>query len=237
MTFGQERSSRQRAFARRLLRRREQELNLSATASGNMSLIGKANARRSRLWLGMPRTRSRSASSASRWKSCASRSGKCRPRSNTKSANCGAKCEAESRITGQLQHLASRLSHERTRGSRVDARGLGPIAWGIILTCLADELAGGAVVGWLAVVIAVAWVVRVVRGWLRDFNEGLSYSGLGLQTGDDPRSSERSAARGKTVGCDGRPGAPPYDRVSFAAAPDRPLFPAWPMAASLIATE
>jgi len=59
--------------------------------------------------------------------------------------------EAETRIAGQLQRLASELRGERSQASHVDARGFGPIALGIILTGLPDELAATAWVGYVAI--------------------------------------------------------------------------------------
>lgn len=55
--------------------------------------------------------------------------------------------EAETRVTKQVKELASDVSGERSQASRVDARGLGPIALGIVLTGLPDELATFAWVG------------------------------------------------------------------------------------------
>jgi hypothetical protein len=81
--------------------------------------------------------------------------------------------EAEERVTLQLQQLASQLRGERIETSRVDARGFGPIAGGIILTGLSDELANIAVFGWLVVIIFVGWIIAASRGWLRDYKEAL----------------------------------------------------------------
>jgi hypothetical protein len=81
--------------------------------------------------------------------------------------------EAEGRVTGQVRQLALELSGERSQASRVDARGLGPIALGIIMTGLPDELATVAVVGWLTVAGAVIWIVGVSGGWLRDYRQAL----------------------------------------------------------------
>ena len=83
--------------------------------------------------------------------------------------------EAEVRVTGQLDQLASQVRGERSQASRVDARGLGPIALGVILTALPDELASVAVVGWLAVAVAVIWVVVVTPSWLRDYRQALEH--------------------------------------------------------------
>jgi hypothetical protein len=83
--------------------------------------------------------------------------------------------EAEGRVTGQLRELASEIRGERSQASRVDARGFGPIAFGIILTGLPDELAAVAVVGWLVVGGAVVWTVCAFPGWLKDYTQALRY--------------------------------------------------------------
>ena len=84
--------------------------------------------------------------------------------------------EGEGRIIGQLRQLASELRGERSQASRVDARGLAPIALGVILTGVPDELATIAVVGWLAVAVAVIWAVVVSPSWLRDYQQALQDS-------------------------------------------------------------
>ena len=84
--------------------------------------------------------------------------------------------EAEDRVVGQLRQLASEFRGERSQASRVDARGLGPIALGIILTGLADELSAVAAVGWLVAAVAIAWVALVTPSWLRDYRQALRYS-------------------------------------------------------------
>jgi hypothetical protein len=81
--------------------------------------------------------------------------------------------EAEGRVTGQLQQLASQLRGERSQASRVDARGFGPIALGIILSGIPDELATLRWLGWLAVLIAIGWTAAAAPGWLRDYRQAL----------------------------------------------------------------
>jgi hypothetical protein len=84
--------------------------------------------------------------------------------------------EADDKIIGQLRQLASEMRGERSQASRVDARGLGPIALGIIMTGLADELAAVVVVGWLVILVAVIWIGVVFPSWLRDYKQALKYS-------------------------------------------------------------
>ena len=81
--------------------------------------------------------------------------------------------EAEGRVDSQLRQLASELRGERSQASRVDARGFGPIACGICLTGLPDELASVAVLGWIAVAGAVIWTACVFPNWLRDYRVAL----------------------------------------------------------------
>lgn len=81
--------------------------------------------------------------------------------------------EAEGRVVGEVRRLASELRGERSQASRVDARGLGPIALGIILTSVPDELAAVWLVGWLAVLVAVIWTVGASPSWLRDYRQAL----------------------------------------------------------------
>jgi hypothetical protein len=83
--------------------------------------------------------------------------------------------EADDRIITQLRQLASEMEGERSQASRVDARGLGPIVLGIVMTGLADELATVPVVGWLVIVAAGAWTASVFPGWLRDYRQALKY--------------------------------------------------------------
>ena len=83
---------------------------------------------------------------------------------------------ADDEIIGQLRQLTSEMHGQHSQASRVDARGLGPIALGIVMTSLADELATVAVVGWLVMLGAVIWIVLVSRSWLRDYLQALRYS-------------------------------------------------------------
>jgi hypothetical protein len=82
--------------------------------------------------------------------------------------------EAERRVATQIEQLASEMRGERRRSSHVDARGLGPIAVGIILTDLPNELASSIVLGWIVVATAVIWIAIVTPGWLRDFRRALN---------------------------------------------------------------
>lgn len=83
--------------------------------------------------------------------------------------------EAEGRTTDQVRQLAAELRGERSRASRVDARGFGPIALGIILTGLPDELAAtpDGWLGWLTVAVAAIWILSVLPSWLRDYRQAL----------------------------------------------------------------
>jgi hypothetical protein len=90
--------------------------------------------------------------------------------------------EAERRVVAQVQELAAEVRGERSRSSRVDARGFGPIALGIILTGLPGELAA-VPDGWpgcVIVAVAVLWIVRVSPRWREDFTQA-------LQNGEDQR--------------------------------------------------
>jgi hypothetical protein len=87
--------------------------------------------------------------------------------------------EAEGRVMAQVRQLAAEMQGERTQASRVDARGFGPIALGIIMTGLSGELAAvppGGWLGWLAITVALFWIVRASPGWLRDYRQALQDS-------------------------------------------------------------
>ena len=82
--------------------------------------------------------------------------------------------EAEARVAGQIRDLASELRGERSQVSRVDARGLGPIALGIVLTGLPDELATVAGVGYAAIGVSVLWTFLALPSWLRDYKHAIA---------------------------------------------------------------
>jgi hypothetical protein len=86
--------------------------------------------------------------------------------------------EAEDRIARQVRQLELDIHGERTQGSQVDARGFGPIAFGIILAGIPDELAGTSEgwLGWLVALIATWWIICVAPQWLRDFRQALEES-------------------------------------------------------------
>jgi hypothetical protein len=84
--------------------------------------------------------------------------------------------EVERRAVGHVQQLSSDLDAERSQASRVDARGLGPIALGVILTSLPDELATVRAVGVLAIVVAIVWTAAAMPSWMRDFRQALRRS-------------------------------------------------------------
>jgi hypothetical protein len=81
--------------------------------------------------------------------------------------------EAESRVAAQIRQLASEMRGERSQASHVDARGLLPVALGIILTGIPDELAKIPAVGVTAIAIAVVCTTYMIPGWKRDFTRAL----------------------------------------------------------------
>jgi hypothetical protein len=73
--------------------------------------------------------------------------------------------QAEARLRDAHQELTGRLEAKERRAARVDARGIWPIGFGIVLTGLPSELADVAVVGWLFVAAGIAltlWMGRAV---------------------------------------------------------------------------
>lgn len=82
--------------------------------------------------------------------------------------------EAEARVAKQVRDLASDVHGERSQSSRVDARGLGPIALGIVLTGLPDELASYAWVGYAFIAGSVIWALAASPSWLRDYKRAVS---------------------------------------------------------------
>ncbi len=56
--------------------------------------------------------------------------------------------------------LARRFDATEKRTVQVDARGLWPVGFGIVLTGIPSELASWGVVGWLVVGTAVGWTLR-----------------------------------------------------------------------------
>ena len=73
--------------------------------------------------------------------------------------------QAEVRLRDAHQELAGRLEAKERRAAQVDARGIWPIGFGIVLTGLPGELAEVAWVGWLFVAAGIAltfWMVRAV---------------------------------------------------------------------------
>jgi hypothetical protein len=81
--------------------------------------------------------------------------------------------EAEARVEGLVRQVSSEIPGERSEASRVDARGFGPIALGIILAGVPDGLATVAPVGWLAVAVSIIWTATAWPGWLRDYKRAL----------------------------------------------------------------
>jgi hypothetical protein len=55
--------------------------------------------------------------------------------------------------------LTRRLEATERRSAKVDARGIWPIGFGIVLTGIPDELARISVIGWLFVAGVVAWTI------------------------------------------------------------------------------
>ena len=80
---------------------------------------------------------------------------------------------AESSVAGQIRQLASEMRGERSQASHVDARGLLPVALGIVLTAVPDELAKIPAVGVTAIAIAVVCTGCMIPGWKRDFTRAL----------------------------------------------------------------
>jgi hypothetical protein len=105
--------------------------------------------------------------------------------------------EAESRLAAQIRQVSSELSGERSQASHVDARGLLPVAFGVILTGLPDELAKVPALGWLVVAAAASSIAYISRGWLRDFQKALKTVGTeGAQDISTPHQSEAVSDNG-----------------------------------------
>lgn len=85
-------------------------------------------------------------------------------------------CDAESRVVAQVHDLTLELRGERIQASHVNARGLGPVALGIILTGLPGELATIAPIGWLAIVVASLWTGLATPSWWRDYRHAMESS-------------------------------------------------------------
>ena len=100
--------------------------------------------------------------------------------------------EVESRLSAVIRQVRSEMSGERSQASHVDARGLLPVALGIILTGLPDELAKVPVLGWLVVAAAATSIVRISRPWLRDFKGALKT--LDPEGAHDNPTSDRNEA-------------------------------------------
>jgi hypothetical protein len=115
--------------------------------------------------------------------------------------------EAESRSTGQIRQIASEMRGERSQASHVDARGLGPVALGIVLTGIPDELAKIPAIGVTAVAIAVVWTACMVPGWKRDLTqalkenkaEGVLEDGASGRNGVTAAATATAAATGLTA--------------------------------------
>jgi hypothetical protein len=98
--------------------------------------------------------------------------------------------EAERHLAAQIRQVSSELSGERSQASHVDARGLLPVALGIILTGIPDELARVPVLGWLVVAAAATSIARISRPWLRDFQKALKT--VGPEGAQDNRAPDRA---------------------------------------------
>ena len=92
--------------------------------------------------------------------------------------------EAESRLAAQIRQVRSEMSGERSQASHVDARGLLPVALGIIMTGLPDELAKVPAVG-MASSSSSAYLDRVHIPWLASGLPG------GPEDGRDRRSTRQ----------------------------------------------
>ena len=100
--------------------------------------------------------------------------------------------ETESRLAAQIRQVRSEMSGERSQASHVDARGLRPVALGVILTGLPDELAKVQAVGRLVVAAAATSISYISRPWLRDFQGALRT--MGPEPTQDNRPPDRSKA-------------------------------------------
>lgn len=69
--------------------------------------------------------------------------------------------QAETGLRREHAGLASRVEQRARRSARVDARGLWPVWFGILLTGIPGEMAAVPAVGWTALAVAVG-----VTGWL-----------------------------------------------------------------------
>jgi len=163
-------------LARRLLRLPGSTVSLGGAAAGKMTMGGRAYVDRWQPWREEARNGEKIEILHQQVEIVRDQIGELRTQVDRTADDLGKEIrDAESRVVGQLQQLASAMRGERSQASRVDARGFGPIACGIVLTGLPDELAAVAVVGWLAVAGAVVWTVGVFPSWLLDYRQALRY--------------------------------------------------------------
>lgn len=162
------------ALARRLLRRPGQDVSMAGMTAMTMTMAGKGYAERWQPWREDAREDEKIDILHMQVDIVHQQIGELRSQIERTADDLRKEIrEAEGRVVGQLQQLASEMRGERSQASRVDARGFGPIACGIFLTGLPDELAAVAVVGWAAVAGAVVWTVGVFPSWLRDYRLAL----------------------------------------------------------------
>ncbi len=195
------------ALARRLLRLPGQEVSMAGMTAMEMTMAGKGFVERWQPWREDARDDEKIDILHKQIDSVHDQIGELRAQIDRTADDLRKEIrEAEDHAIGQLRQLASEMRGERSQASRVDARGFGPIALGIMMTGLPDELATVAAVGWLAVAVAVIWTAGAFPSWLRDYRQALKYSnglyGRGLRRSGGGTAGPRS---GPTVAL-GHPG-------------------------------
>jgi hypothetical protein len=162
------------AFARRLLRLRRDAIVHGVTATGHIATGGRAHVSKWQPWLPRADGSLKIEILHKQVDMMLEQLNELRIQSYKISDDLEKKIkDAEARVVGQVRQLSSELRGERSQASRVDARGLGPIALGIVLTGLPDELATIATVGWLAIAASVLWTAAATPSWLRDYTQAL----------------------------------------------------------------
>jgi hypothetical protein len=168
------------AFGRRLLRLPAHSVARAGTAHGRMTLGGRAHGHRWRQWLPHAGPLLKIDILHQQVDILLEEINKLRTQIDQTGDNLRKEIrEAEGRVIAQVRQLAAEMQGERTQASHVDARGFGPIALGIIMTGLSNELAAvppGGWLGWLAIAVAVFWTIRASPGWLRDYKQALDDS-------------------------------------------------------------
>jgi hypothetical protein len=165
------------ALGRRLLRRPPHTVAHAGLASGSASTGGSARGFRWQPWLPRAGADLKTEILHQQVDSLLVQVGELNAQMDQNDLNVQAEIrKTEERIVSQIRQLESDIRGERTQASQVDARGFGPIAFGILLTGIPDELAGippEGWLGWLIVAIAGYWIIRVSPRWLRDYQQAL----------------------------------------------------------------